>query len=173
MRGVLALLGLCFLGFLLSNYVHHDGEGSSSPLPNAETNPSNTTVSQPSLAPIPLLAKDSASVMHAMTTCDEEAARNPNGLYFLVTPVIPASFESATLLISPGEDYGTFLLISSHELVSGLENNSLELSARKSEILCPQYRYRTNSEGERRTPRIRSSRTYILSGFQNSKLASL
>lgn len=132
--GLLAVLGLGLIGFLLSNNVYHDVAGSSSPQPNTATNPFNTALSEPSLAPTPIPGTDNVSIKKAMTNCDEEAARNPNGLYFLVTPVIPANFGSATQLMSPGEDYGTFLLIPSHGLISGLEDHSLQLSARKYEF---------------------------------------
>jgi hypothetical protein len=132
--GLLALFGLGFIGFLISNNVYRDVEGNSSLQLTTQSNPSNTALSEPSLAPTPIAGTDSVTVRQAMTNCDEEAGRNPNGLYFLVTPVISASFDSATRLIPPGEDYQTFLLIPSRGLISGLEDSSLQPSARKYEF---------------------------------------
>ena len=132
--GLLAVFGLGLIGFLWSNKVYRVGEGSLPPQLNTETDPSNTALPKPSMALIPASGTDSLSIKQAMTNCDEEAARNPDGLYFLITPVIPANLESATLLIPPGEDYGPFLLIPSQVLISGLEDHSFQLSAREYEF---------------------------------------
>ena len=95
--------------------------------------PSAAAPSEP-MAPIALPGRDILSIKQAMTNCDEEAAHNPDGMYFLVVPVVPANIESATLLILPGEPFGSFSLIPSQALLSGLEDRSLNLSERQYEF---------------------------------------
>ena len=72
------------IGFLWSKSVYRPDE------------PSAAAPSEP-MAPIALPGRDILSIKQAMTNCDEEAARNPDGMYFLVVPVVPENIESATL----------------------------------------------------------------------------
>jgi hypothetical protein len=127
---LLAVLGLGLIGFLWSKSVYRQEV-----VPPVQTNSDASDAVPPEpMAPIALPERDILSIKQAMTNCDEEAAQNPDGMYFLVIPVIPANFESATLLIPPGEAYGSFSLIPSQALLSGLENRSLNLSERQYEF---------------------------------------
>jgi hypothetical protein len=75
------------------------------------------------------------ALKRAMANCDAESAKNLDELFFLVTPVEPATFEVATALLPPaGHDYGSFFLVPSPALFVGLENGSLELSTRRYEF---------------------------------------
>lgn len=75
-----------------------------------------------------------AALKRAMANCDAEAAKKRDELFFLVTPVEPATFEVATALLPPaGHNYGSFFLVPSPALF-GLENGSLELSTRRYEF---------------------------------------
>ena len=66
----------------------------------------------------------------AMPTLEQD----PNSQYFLLTPVLPVNFESATLLLPPGTPHKSFFLIESRLVLSGLEDGSLELSSRPYEF---------------------------------------
>lgn len=112
-------LGLGVIGFLWSEKVYRDGQsGLQAPL-NTESSTSTTALPEPVVAPTAQPGLDSLTIKRAMANCDAEAAKNPDGLYFLLTPVMPANFESATLLLPPGENYESFFL-SNHKPYSAV-----------------------------------------------------
>jgi hypothetical protein len=72
-----------------------------------------------------------ATVRGEMASCDRQAAKNPNGLYFLVFPVEPATLEAAAPIVPPPVPKDSpFFLIQSPSLLRGLGDGYLELSAR-------------------------------------------
>jgi hypothetical protein len=98
--------------------LHREAEFAVKPAPTQTT----------SMAALP--QRDIPSLKQAMASCDAEAANNPDGLYFLVTPVAPDTFESATSLLPSGANFGSLSLILSQDLLSGLESGVLTVSAR-------------------------------------------
>jgi hypothetical protein len=99
--------------------------------------PDSDEVSKPAPAPLEPLAPPIAptgmpheTIQLAMNRCDADAAKGPRDLHFLVTPVLPVNFESATLLLPPGEHHGPFYLIQSYHVLNGVEDGSLAISSR-------------------------------------------
>lgn len=91
--------------------------------------------------PIPVILPSGAAstkigaLKQALADCDADAAKKPDDLFFLITPVVPANFEAATSLWPPSADnFGAFFLIPSQALLIGLENGFLELSTRPYEF---------------------------------------
>jgi hypothetical protein len=88
----------------------------------------------PVTVPVPVVNPDGqpvdvSTIRQAMANCDAVAARDPEGLHFLVIPVVPATLEAATPLLPVGEDHKSFALIQSQDLLAGLEDGSLALAA--------------------------------------------
>jgi hypothetical protein len=102
--------------------------------PKSEPSPAVVKPAEPIVArPIALAASDIPTIKRAMADCDMEAAKNPDGLYFLVTPLAPATLEAATSLAPPAADnYGSFSLVPSQAMFSGIEGDSLKFT--KSQI---------------------------------------
>jgi hypothetical protein len=122
--------GLAGIGFLWSEKLHRDDQSS---LQNSlETYPSPAAIETDFLTPVavPVGQPESSSIKQAMARCDAEAAENPDGLYFLLTPVVPINFESATLLLPPGKNYKYFFLVTSSQVLNGLDEGSLGVSMR-------------------------------------------
>jgi hypothetical protein len=87
-------------------------------------------VPTPAISMSALQHRDIPSIKQAMASCDAEAADNPNGLYFLVTPVAPDTFEGATSLLPSGANIGSLSFMLSQDLLNGLERGDLAVSAR-------------------------------------------
>ena len=128
--GILAVLIFGLSYFLWNCMAHCVGPGTAQTPNNTEPSPSVGTAPLPASPPVADAQLDVATIKQSMASCDEDAAKNPDGLYFLVIPVVPATFEAATLLMPAGENYEQFVLISSTEALAGLENGSLAPSSR-------------------------------------------
>jgi hypothetical protein len=92
--------------------------------------PSFSAAVVPTSPPATIPQLDLGSIKRLMATCDEEAAKDPDGLHFLVIPLVPATFEAATFLLPAGENYAGFVLISSADAINGLESGALAPSGR-------------------------------------------
>ena len=137
------VLLLVAIGFGLSQSLWRDTvpaevQSDPRPQPRPEPQPQPTRESgQPAGAlpvPVPVVNPtgqpvDISTIRQAMANCDAVAARDPEGLHFLVIPVVPATLDAATPLLPVGEDYRSFALIQSQDLLAGLEGGSLALAA--------------------------------------------
>src|SRR5215213_12031723 len=85
---------------------------------------------EPVAPPIAPTGMPNETIQLAMDGCDAKAAKVPQDLHFLVTPVFPVNFESATLLLPPGEHHGPFYVIQSYHVLNGVEDGSLAISSR-------------------------------------------
>jgi hypothetical protein len=112
---------LLAIGFLWSN--------SQSNIPTPPTSKTSAPViksTEPEGTSTELADPDIPTIKQAMADCDVEAAKSPNGLYFFVTPVMPATVETATSLVPPaGDNYGSFSLVPSQAMLGGIEDGSL------------------------------------------------
>jgi hypothetical protein len=70
------------------------------------------------------VAADIQSIIKAMKDCDDEAAKDPDTMYFLVIPLSPAK-SSVEEWLAQGESYDSFILLPSKVMVDGLGNRSL------------------------------------------------
>jgi hypothetical protein len=131
---VLLTGGLIVIGIMLSETLYRKDH------PDIQAPPETIPHSPPPDLLEPLAVPDSTGgrtnsiIQQAMTRCDAEAAQDPNSQYFLLTPVLPVNFESATLLLPPGTPHKFFFLIESRLALSGLEDGALELSSRPYEF---------------------------------------
>jgi hypothetical protein len=69
-------------------------------------------------------APEIQSIINAMKDCDDEAAKDPDTMYFLVIPLAPGK-GSVEEWSARGESYDTFVLLPSKIMVDGLGNRSL------------------------------------------------
>ncbi|MBI3759654.1 MAG: hypothetical protein HY269_07860, partial [Deltaproteobacteria bacterium] len=67
------------------------------------------------------------SVQTAMTECDQEAAKDPFSLHFLVIPIIATGGSPRSAELA-GEDYGSFYLAPSKSMLDGLRNKTLTIN---------------------------------------------
>jgi hypothetical protein len=123
-------VGFGAIGFMWGKRMYPEDQSSFETLLNrgaearaAKIAPAPTT----SMSALP--QRDISSIKKAMASCDAEATNNPDGLYFLVTPVVPATFEGATSLLPSGTTFGSLVLLISQDLLSGLELGVLAASA--------------------------------------------
>jgi hypothetical protein len=126
--------GLVVIGFVLSEKLYRKDQPDiqASPDPVSSSPPPDRL--EPLVIPGPTGGRANSIIQQAMTRCDAEAARDPNSQYFLLTPLLPVNFESATLLQPPGTPHKSFFLIQSQLVLGGLEDGSLELSSRPYEF---------------------------------------
>ena len=124
-----AALGLELVGYLRSSAVNGDAQSVQPPTHLAEDT---------ALSPVPLNIPPGqpqwtvAALKRAMARCDAEAVKNPNDLYFLVTPIEPATLEAAaSILPPPGDKFDSFFLVPTPSLFGGLQDGSVELSSRR------------------------------------------
>lgn len=122
-----AALGLGLAGYLSGGAVNGDTK-SAQHLP--------AVVEDVALSPVPVDIPSGepqwtiGTLKSAMATCDAEAGKNPDGLYFLVTPVEPATFEAAVPILPPsGDQFASFFFITTPSLFAGLGNGSLNFSS--------------------------------------------
>jgi len=122
--------GLVVIGFVSSQKLYRNDQTDipASPEPVASSPPPELL--EPIAVPVPTGGRTDPIIQQAMARCDADAAQDPNSQYFLLTPVLPVNFESATLLLPPGTPHKSFFLIESRQVLSGLEDGSLELSSR-------------------------------------------
>lgn len=98
---------------------------------NEQTLPSVVPTAPAEPAPVtpePQRKNDVGWIEKAMADCDQEAARNPDALYFLIIPVMPASTDPKDW--SPaavGQVGRSVLLLKSKDMLDGLGNGSLAL----------------------------------------------
>jgi hypothetical protein len=126
--------GLVVIGFVSSEKLYRQQPGDIQASPGAVSSSPPAGLLEPLMIPRSTGASAHSIVQQAMTRCDAEAAQDPTSQYFLLTPVLPVNFESATLLLPPGEPHKSFFLIPSQLVLSGLEDGSLELSSRPYEF---------------------------------------
>ena len=126
--------GLVVIGFIASDKLYRTAQidMQAPPDPVAASPPPDRL--EPLAVPGPAEGPANSIIQQAMTRCDAEAAQDPSSQYFLLTPVFPVNFESATLLLPPGVPHKSFFLIESQLVLSGLEDGSLELSSRPYEF---------------------------------------
>jgi hypothetical protein len=124
-------VGLGAIGFTWSKRNYRDDQSSlGAPLNReAETKAADSTA-RPITSMVALSQPDIPSIKQAMASCDADAAKHPDGLYFLVIPVAPATFEGVTSLMPQGTNFGSLSLIVSKDLLNGLESEVFTLSAR-------------------------------------------
>jgi hypothetical protein len=109
------------------------GPRSASETPHAGSQPGGAPVPQSPLAERPseiVPPLDMASVTKAMAACDEEAARNPSSLYFLVLPLIdvaPGKHDWRAVALQ--SVVNAYFLLSDKEALEGLRDKSLALRA--------------------------------------------
>jgi hypothetical protein len=70
------------------------------------------------------VATDIQSIIQAMKDCDDEAAKDPDTMYFLVIPLAPA-IRPVEEWTAKGESYDTFILLPSKVMMDGLGDRSL------------------------------------------------
>jgi hypothetical protein len=70
------------------------------------------------------IATDIQSIIKAMKDCDDEAAKDPDTMYFLVIPLAPAT-RPVEEWTTKGETYDTFILLPSKVMMDGLGDRSL------------------------------------------------
>jgi hypothetical protein len=121
-------IGWAVIRNLVSDTVPGNGPGGTQAPPDSVTQTSTTVLPLPAVDPTGQPGQDSSATKQTMADCEAEAAKDPDGLYFLVTPVAPATLEAAASLLPLGEDYRSFALIQSETLLAGLENGSLALA---------------------------------------------
>jgi hypothetical protein len=131
---VFVALALVVVGFLWSEKLRRDGRSDLQPAPNTDSNTA-TDLLDPIIVPTSLTDAGSSLVKRAINRCDAEAASDPDGLHFLLTPVVPVDFDSATMLLPPGLNYRSFYLVpQTQAILSGLEDGPLDLSTRPYEF---------------------------------------
>jgi hypothetical protein len=69
------------------------------------------------------------SVQTAMAECDQQAQRDPDTLYLLVIPIVPAG-DAFRLSAEMKEEYDSFTLVTSKSMLAGLQDGSFALNAR-------------------------------------------
>lgn len=122
--------GLVVIGFVSSEKLYRKEQSEIQASPDALPSSPPPDLLEPLVVPGPTRGRANSNIQQAMARCDAEAAQDPNSQYFLLTPVLPMNFESATLLLPPGEPHKSFFLIPSQLVLGGLEDGSLELSSR-------------------------------------------
>ncbi len=126
--------GLVVIGFVLSEKLYRKDPSDIQALPAPVSSSPPPDLLEPLVVPGSTGGRTNSTIQQAMTRCDADAGQDPNSQYFLLTPVLPVNFESATLLLPPGTPHKSFFLIESRLVLSGLEDGSLELSSRPYEF---------------------------------------
>jgi hypothetical protein len=126
--------GLVIIGFVLSEKLYRKDQSDIQASPDPVSSSAPPERLEPLAVPGFAGGPANSIIQQAMTRCDAEAAQDPNSQYFLLTPVLPINFESATLLLPPGVPHKSFFLIESQLVLGGLEDGSLELSSRPYEF---------------------------------------
>ena len=123
-------LSLVLIGFLSSDKPQRHNGSQFQPSPEDLPSKAAPVPLEPIWVPIPTTDQRHETIQQALARCDTEAAENSGSLYFQLTPVSPLNFESATLLFPPGDRRGSFYLMQSELVLSGLQDISLEVSSR-------------------------------------------
>ena len=126
--------GLVVLGFVLSEKLYRKDQPDIQASPDPVSSSPSPDLLEPLAVSVSTGGRADPIIQQAMARCDADAALDPNSQYFLLTPVLPVNFESATLLLPPGTPHKSFFLIESRLVLSGLEDGSLELSSRPYEF---------------------------------------
>ena len=126
--------GLVVIGFMASDKLYRTEQSDIQAPPGTVSSSPPPDRLEPLAVPGPTGGPGNSIIQQAMTRCDAEAAQDPDSQYFLLTPVLPVNFESATLLLPPGVPHKSFFLIESQLVLGGLEDGSLELSSRPYEF---------------------------------------
>ena len=129
-----AVLVLGLVGFRWSWTADRDGQRTVQAPLQPEISASISTLPASVVTPPAHAQPEAQTVKQTMADCDAEAAKDSDGLYFLVIPLVPATIEAASLLMPAGETYELFFLVPSKAAVGGLEDGSLTLSSRQYEF---------------------------------------
>jgi hypothetical protein len=121
--GSAAVLAVLLVGALsLSRQLFHR-----EPSPAAGTAPA-ASAAAPVLLPKADGSIDLPAIEKAMADCDDEAARNQDGLYFLILPLLsPVKNYQPWIAASVGEIGASVILLRSKDAIDGLRDGSLSL----------------------------------------------
>lgn len=131
---LLGALGLFLIEFLASEKLQQDNGSQFQQPPDGVSSKLAPDPLEPLLVPTSTTGQPHESIQQAMTRCDADAAKDSGSFYFLLTPSFPVNFESATLLLPPGDRHGSFYLIQSRLVLSGLQDRSIEVSSRPYQV---------------------------------------
>ena len=89
--------------------------------PQAEIAGPVAVPSAPPAAPATQARPNLQAIQSAMAECDSEAQKDPDTLYFLVTPIMRIS-DAPQWTVHQWEDYSSFLLLASNAMLEGLRD---------------------------------------------------
>jgi hypothetical protein len=131
---LLGAVGLSLIGFLASEKLQQDNGSQFHQSPDAVSGEPAPDPLEPLVVPTSTTGQPHESIQQAIARCEADAAKDSESFHFLLTPVFPLNFESATLLMPPGDHQGPFYLIQSQLVLSGLQDRSIEVSSRPYEV---------------------------------------
>jgi len=107
---------------------------SRTPVPQAQQEPQQPAQSEApatpaptAVAPAPQPAADINALRKAMADCDTAATRNPDGLYFLINPIVPITGTTSDWVLH-GETYSMYLLVPTKDVLEGLAAGTINMS---------------------------------------------